>query len=36
LIIAIAASGIAKRVGESLSAEMNLKSPNRSEPAAVE
>jgi amino acid transporter len=36
LIIAIAASGIAKRVGESLSAELNLKSPNRSEQAAVE
>jgi xanthine/uracil permease len=36
LIIAIAASGIAKRVGESLSAELNLKPTLRPDQAAVE
>jgi amino acid transporter len=36
LIIALAASGIAKRVGQSLSAELNLKSPARTDQAAVE
>ena len=34
LIIAIAASGIAKRVGESLSTELNLKPPVRTDQAA--
>jgi hypothetical protein len=36
LIIALAASGIAKRVGESLSAELNLKPTLRTDQAAVE
>jgi amino acid transporter len=36
LVIALAASGIAKRVGESLSAELNLKPTLRTDQAAVE
>jgi amino acid transporter len=36
LVIAIAASGIAKRVGESLSVELNLKPPLRTDQATVE
>jgi len=36
LIIALAASGIAKRVGESLSAELNLRPTLRTDQAAVE
>src|SRR5215208_4988044 len=36
LVIAIAASGIARRVGESLSVELNLKSPLRTDQAAIE
>ena len=36
LVIAVAASGIAKRVGESLSAELNLKPPLRTDQAGAQ